>query len=408
MSATPNPKLRSVHSQWIEHMGQPAILLQDRLLPGAPGVVVPQVIAPLLALCDGTRDAPAIRVALELWTGIRLDQATLDRLLSQLDQALLLDNERFARAFQEALEAYRSAPYRSPLLAGGSYPADPGDLAAMLDGWLERAAANGHGPLESAGKVRGLVCPHIDYERGGQVYGDLWSRAGEAVAEAELFVILGTDHAGGPGEITLTRQSFQTPFGVLATDVDAVNAVAEAIGPEAAFRSELNHRGEHSIELATVWIHHLVRKHPVRILPVLCGSFQPFISGESHPSQDGRWQAAVPALRQVMQGRRTLVVAAADLAHMGPAFGDPAPLQVAEKLELNAADMAMLAPLRRGDAEGFLGHLAGEGDRRRVCGLPPVYLALQLLGEVEGELVSYAQCPAPGGSTVSVAGLILR
>jgi MEMO1 family protein len=408
MNSAPYPKLRSVHNQWIEHMGQPALLLQDRLIPGAPAIAVPQVIAPLLALCDGTRDVPTIRTALELWTGIRLDPATLDRLLSQLDQALLLDNERSALAFQEALESYRSAPSRSPLLAGGSYPAEPGALASMLDGWLERASANGNGPVADAAEVRGVVCPHIDYERGGQVYGDLWNRARGAVAEADLFVILGTDHAGGPGELTLTRQSYQTPYGVLATDAGAVDLVAEAIGTDAAFSSELNHRGEHSIELAAVWLHHLVRDRPVNVLPVLCGSFLPFINGESHPRDDGRWQAAVLALRGVVQGRRALVVAAADLAHMGPAFGDPAPLEAAEKLELSAADMAMLATLRRGDAEGFLGYVAGEGDRRRVCGVPPMYLALQILGEVEGELVSYAQCPAPGGSTVSVAGLILR
>jgi MEMO1 family protein len=408
MSTTSYPKLRTVHSQWIEHMGQPALLLQDRLIRGAPGILVPQVVAPLLALCDGTRDAAAIRTAMELWTGIRLDQATLDRLLSQLDEAMMLDNDRSARAFQGALQAYRSAPFRVPLLAGGSYPANPEALAAMLDGWLEKAAANGNDPVADAGDIRGLVCPHIDYERGGQIYGDVWSRARTAVSDADLFVILGTDHAGGPGELTLTRQSFQTPFGVLATDSEAVQTVAEAIGAEAAFRSELNHQGEHSVELAAVWLHHLVRDRSVRMLPVLCGSFQPFVQGEAHPREDGRWQAAVAALRGVVQGRRALVVAAADLAHVGPSFGDPSPLQAAEKADLSVADMAMLATLRRGDAEGFLSYVVGEGDSRRVCGLPPIYLALQILGDVEGDLVSYAQCPAPGGSAVSVAGLSLR
>lgn len=402
------PKIRAVQSQWIEHVGQPALLLQDRLIPGSPAVVVPQVVVPLLALCDGTRDIPAIRVAMELWTGIQLDLATVERLVSQLDEALLLENERFHRALQAALDGYRSAPFRPPALAGHSYPADPSELATMFEQLLERSAASGNGLATGARPTRGVVCPHIDYERGGQVYADVWARARDTVAESDLFVILGTDHAGGPGEITLTRQSFQTPFGLLETDGEAVARVAEALGTEAAFGSELNHRGEHSIELAAVWVRYMVGDRSVKILPVLCGTFQPYTEGEAHPRDDGRWQAAVRALRQVAAGKRTMVVAAADLAHVGPAFGDPAPLQMEERMVLKHADTAMLETVRGGDAEGFLSMLAGEKDRRRVCGLPPIYLALQVLGDVEGEVVSYEQCPAPGGSVVTVAGLLLR
>ena len=387
-------------------MGQPALLLQDRLVPNASAIVVPQVVVPLLALCDGTRDTPAIMAAMELWTGIRLDHATVERLLGQLDDALMLDNERFAGAYQAALDDYRSAPFRPAALAGSSYPSDASALAALLDRWLSRASRR-NGTSSRLDGIRGVVCPHIDYDRGGQVYGDVWELARGAVAEADHFVILGTDHSGGPGELTLTRQHFQTPFGVLKTDQAAVESVATAMGTEAAFRSELNHRGEHSVELAAVWLHYLAGYRPISILPVLCGSFQPFTDGGAHPSQDGRWQAAVAAIRKVVEEKRSLVVVAADLAHMGPAFGDPAPLQDEEKARLNIADMEMLEVMCGGDADAFLALLAAEKDQRKVCGLPPIYLALQLLGDARADLVSYAQCPASGGSMVSVAGILL-
>ena len=407
MDAEFQPRLRPVEAQWIEQNGRPALLLQDRLAIGARGVVVPQALAPLLALCDGTRTPAGIRAALELRTGLRLDLPTVVNILSQLDEALLLDNERFAEAYRRTLETYRSSPFRPMALAGSSYPAEASEIGPLLDRYLADAGNNSDCETGSTSAVRGLICPHIDYQRGWQVYARVWRRARHAVAKAELFIVLGTDHGGGPGELTLTRQSFQTPFGVLTTDLEAVEVVAEAIGPEAAFTSELNHRAEHSIELATVWLHHLVGDRPVRILPVLCGSFQPFVEGRDRPTSNERWQAAISALRRVARRERTLVVAAADLAHVGPAFGDSRPIDLTERAALSAFDKEMLDTICRGDAEGFLELLAKEKDRRRVCGLPPIYLALQTLGSVKGEVAGYSQCPAPGGSVVSIAGVLL-
>ncbi len=407
MDTSFRPRLRPLETQWIERSGQPALLLQDRLAIGARGVVVPQLLVPLLALCDGTRDLATLQTAYQLQTGIPMDAATVERVFAQLDDALMLETDRFAEAYQRALKVYRQAPFRPAALAGGSYPAEASELAALLERYLSEATARRDGQCPPTGRIRGVICPHIDYGRGGLVYAQLWDRAREAVAGADTFLILGTDHAGAPGALTLTRQSYHTPFGLLPTDVDAVDMVAEAMGLEAAFGLELNHRVEHSIELAAVWIRYLAGDRPVKMVPVLCGSFQPYTEGEGRPAGDEGWRAGADAMRRIAQGGRTLVVAAADLAHMGPAFGDPQPMGSVERASLSAADAEMLAIVGRGDAEGFLDLLAGERDRRRICGLPPIYLTLKLLGQVVGEKVAYSVCPAPNGSVVSVTGMLL-
>lgn len=404
---TPYPKLRAVDAQWIERSGQPALLLQDRLGIGARAVVVPQILAPLLALCDGTRDPATLLWALELRTGLRLDMPTIERVLSQLDEALLLDNDRFAEAYRQMLESYRSAPFRPATLAGRGYPGESSELRAMLDRYLAEAAERRDGRRPSSQTLRGLICPHIDYERGGPVYGQVWDAARETVARSDLFIILGTDHAGGAATLTLTRQSYHTPLGVLPTDLEAVEMIAEAMGPEAAFQSELNHRAEHSIELAAVWLDHLVGGRAIRVVPMLCGSFHPFTEGDGHPTMDEGWQAAASTLRSLAANDRAMVIAAADLAHVGPAFGDPFPIGEAERATLSTSDHEGLEAVCRGDAEGFLDLQIRQRDRHRVCGLPPIYLALQIVGPMSGEVVGYAQCPAPGGSVVSVAGVLL-
>ena len=407
MNMPPHPKLRLVQSQWIDRGdGQPALLLQDRLGLSGHAVVVPEALAPMLALCDGTRNPAGIRTALELRTGLQLDLPTVEAALAQLDNALLLDNERYTSAYRAVLEGYRTAPARSAALAGGSYPEDPAELSALLDGFLAGiAGTDGH--ETGTKRLRGIVCPHIDYDRGGPTYARLWDRVRGDLADADLFIIVGTDHSGGPAEVTLTRQSFQTPLGILRTDVDAVDAVATAVG-EAAYASELNHLAEHSIELAAVWLHHLIGAREARILPVLCGSFHPFTQRNGRPDDVRSWTAAASALREIAQRERTLVIAAADLSHVGPAFGDPEPMDPRKKAVLSTFDMEMLETVSRGDREAFLDLLVRESDRYNVCGLPPIYLTLTMLGEVRGEVVDYAQCPAPNRSVVSIAGMLLR
>ncbi len=402
------PKLRAVEAHWIRQGHEPALLLQDRVLPDARVVLIPELLVPLLSLCDGTRDLPTLRTAYELRTGIRLEQGVIDRAIEQLDEALMLEGERHAQACRRAVEQFRSSSHRPAALAGASYPDDPQALAALLNGYIADARARRDGRLVPDRQWRGLICPHIDYDRGGVVYGEVWDRAAGAVAGADRFIILGTDHQGGPGEVTLTRLGYQTPFGVLPADLEAVDRVARAMGEEAAFRLELNHRIEHSVELAAVWLHHIVGSRPVRIVPVLCGSFYPFTQGEMHPSQHASWAAALAALREIAQMDRTMVIVAADLAHMGPSFGDPAPMDLPARAKLAGADAEMMSIICRGDAEGFLSMLTAEQDQRKVCGLPPIYLAMRMLGGgIAGEVVAYSVCPAPDDSVVSITGILL-
>ena len=401
------PKLRPLDLHPIVHDGQPSILLRDPLQLADRAIVIPQHLAPLLMLCDGMRDASGLRAALAIRYGMRTDVDLLKELVTALDDALLLENERSAQARERALIEYHHAPSRPPANAGRSYPADAGDLRLMLDRYLGAVEIADSTPPHPAG-TRGLVCPHIDYTRGGPVYAQVWKRTADAAREADLVVLLGTDHLGD-GLLTLTRQHYGTPFGVLPTEQDVVDALAEALGPEEAFAGELIHRSEHSIELAAVWLHHIRQGRPCELVPILCGSFGRFVRGEARPEHDPAINALVEALRQATAGRRVLVVAAADLAHVGPAFGGD-PLDLMGRARLQAADDELIEWMCAGDAYGFFAAIKRDDDRRNVCGLPPIYLALRILSPVTGERVAYDRCPADQNeaSVVSVCGITFR
>lgn len=402
------PKLRPLDIRPFRQDGQSMLLLRDPLGLSDQLLGLPQPLAPLLGLCDGTRDLVGIHTALTVRWGIRISRHTIDQLVEMMDDACLLDNERSEAAMRRALTAYRDAPNRPPILADGGYPADAEALTGFLDSFEGRSVSYG-GEHPSNAPIRGIVSPHIDYARGGPVYRAVWSAAAEAARTAELAIIFGTDHLGGLGSITLTRQSYATPYGLLPTAIDVIDAVAEAVGEKAAFAEELHHRTEHSVELASVWLHHVRQGRCIEIAPILCGSFAHFVAGQADPAHDQQIEAAIAALRQVTEGRRLLVVAAADLAHVGPAFGGP-PFDSSTRSELRRTDADLLKMVASGDADGFFAALQSTRDCNNVCGLPPIYLSLRFLGNACGETIAYDQCPADDAdsSWVSVAGMVWR
>ncbi|MBI3947820.1 MAG: AmmeMemoRadiSam system protein B [Armatimonadetes bacterium] len=399
----PRPKLRPIEVRHVVENGRALLLLRDPLALSDRVLLVPQSLAPALALCDGTRDAGTLGAALALRYGIRVPTSRLREMIATLDEALFLEGDRCEQARRAALAAYRAAPFRPPALAGAAYPSDPEALRAALQGYLETAAAD----VQPAPEGRGVLSPHIDYPRGGPVYARVWKRAAAMARAADLAVILGTDHQGGEDLATLTRQSYATPYGVLPTPREAVDALAAAVGEEAAFAGELRHRSEHAIELAAIWLHHVRGGEACALLPILCGSFVRFVRGEADAGEDATLTRLLAALASVIAGRRALVIAAGDLSHVGPAFGGP-PLDLNGRARLRAADDALLRHVCAGDAPAFLSSLRSVSDRNNVCGLPPLYLALRLLGSSAGEVVAYDCCPADasGASVVSIAGVV--
>ena len=402
------PKLRLLDPQPVDHQGQRYLALRDPLGLTDKTVMVPQALAPLLPLCDGSRTPGELRVGFMLRTGVELSGTQVDEFLASLDGALLLENGAFQEASQHALSAYREASSRKPSRASLGYPADPRGLADAIAEYEAQAPVDEE-PLSPTARLTGVVCPHIDYDRGGVTYAQLWRRCAPALDDIELAIVFGTDHSGGPGTLTPTAQSYATPLGVLPTESRLVDGLAEVLGPDRAFAEELHHVNEHSIELALVWFHHYIGGRACPVVPVLCGSFQQFVDGEEELSENEPIEAALSYLRDATSGRRTLVIAAADLAHVGPAFGDLAPIDPVQRATVAAKDARSIEAICDGDASAFFALSREEGDSRRVCGLPPIYIALSLLDGARGESLGYAQCPADvaGGSLVSIAGALL-
>ncbi len=400
------PKFRNVNVQRITHQGQPVFLIQDGLRLTEGAILLPQALGPLAMLCDGQHTLPQMQAALEVRYGLNLPRETLQDLIKQFDQLLLLESDNFNQARRQAIEQYRAAPHRAAALAGPSYPADPTRLRRLLRDYLDTVKDV---PL-SAADSRAVVSPHIDYPRGGHVYASVWASAAKAIAQAELIIILATDHNGGLGTITPTPQNYASPLGVMPTDRQLVTELAELLGPEQAFAEELHHRGEHSIELVLVWLQYmreLEGAKPCPTLPILVGSFHHFMAGYDQLENAARFDGFIQYLQTLMQQRRTVIVASGDLAHLGTAFDEP-PMSPQEYAQMKTDDDALLANLCQGDAAGFFDFMRAGQYMRNVCGLAPFYFTLSALGPTQGQTIAYDRCPADADDTsfVSVGGLV--
>lgn len=407
MSAFTKPQLRPLEIRPHHQDGRRYFRLRDPQQLSDKVLLVPQALAPLLALCDGTREPEALATEYAAHYGMTIPPQVVAEFLQALDEALMLANDRAAQAHRELLAAYRQAPFRPPALAGASYPADASKLWRLLQDYLEETEALE--PLTPDwSRQLGLLSPHIDYPRGGAVYAQVWKRAAQIAQEADLVVIFGTDHYGSD-LFTLTRQNYATPYGVLPTHQPLVDLLANALGNEAAFAGELRHRTEHSLELVAVWLHHMRNGQPVEIVPILVGGFHHFMMNGTVPDQDQQISQVLTILRQQTQGRRVLVVASGDLAHVGPAFSGP-PLDAPGRQQLGKADQELIDHMQAGDAERFFAAIKQMGDRNNVCGVAPIYLTLRTLGTVQGEHIGYATCPADEHHTsvVTVCGMIFQ
>ena len=155
-----------------------------------------------------------------------------------------------------------------------------------------------------------------------------------------------------------------------------------------------------------MFLRHLLGDRPAKIIPILAGLGYEQSTGES-PLRSRSVERFLDAVRKVVDSSGAVVIAGADLAHVGPRFGDARAFDESERKALGETDRESLDHAVRGDAEGFWSHVAGDLETRRVCGLAPIYSLLRTITPgAEGHLRHYEQnVDADEGSIVSHAAL---
>lgn len=393
------PLRRDVEVLLVEEGEEEALLLQD---PEhyAPEVarLSPAAIA-LLRYFDGRHTFERMRERLHAQGAEGISAEDLRAFADALDRHFLLDSARFA-AERGRREVYRSSSVRRAAHAGGAYPAEAERASAFLQGML------GMAPEGERGRLRRLIAPHIDLRLGAETYAYAHRRLA-AAGRPDLVIVLGVCHAYCDEDFVACRKDFATPLGVVRHDGAFLDALEARLG-RSLTDGDLVHRDEHSVEFQTLWLAHLWPEDPPPIVPFLVRGFHGHIESGTTPAEDLTTEAFLGALRSTIEAdaRDILVLASVDLAHMGPMYGHEQGLDADGERQLARDDESLLAPVLRGDAEGFFRAVAEGCNNRNICGTGPIYVALRL-GEGPGRLLRYGQgrIHPESGSVVSFAAL---
>jgi AmmeMemoRadiSam system protein B len=359
-----------------------------------------------LQFFDGGHTLPEIQAAYREKYRVEFPLELLEQFCQLLDEGYFLAGENFERHYRELTDAFHRSPVREAFHAGVSYDEDPALLKEGLEQLFAVPAGPGQpGEPDPGRQVPGIVVPHIDLRLGGHAYAWAYKELAEADTP-ELFIILGTGHTGAGNPYVLTRKSFRTPLGEVPAETELVSRLHALSGGD-LFADELLHRSEHTIEFQVLFIQKLFG-NAIPIVPVLCS-----FSHESteHGDTGDSIERFIEALRTVISkdGRRICLIASADLAHVGPRYGDAAGFEGEELEEVKRRDREMLRYVEEVDAEGFRAYLEQEGDRRRICGFSPIYTMLRSMRAERGRLVAHDHGEMdPIGSVCSFASVVFE
>lgn len=380
------PKLRPVEAFRLPADGKGAdtelIGLRDSC--GLSEVVLTMSVPALqiLALMDGTRSRDDILACFERLHRSPLKRETLDTIIHHLEAAHLLEGPAFEVFYDALVQDYLALPART-MPHAAALGIDP--AGSVFDRMLVGVEPE---PIERT--ICGVIAPHLDYERGAPCYASAYG-ALRARQKPNRVVILGTNHFGRGTSVVATAKDFATPLGTAPTDRAFIESLEARVG---SLRThELDHAREHSVELQVAWLQYLYGEDTFSIVPVLC--HDPCGPTGTSPYDgcgvDLRHFAEALGALIAEDSADTLVVAGADLSHIGATFGDERRLDDSFLDEVRNHDQTALARLERSGADEFVDVLRAKGNETRVCSAGCIFAATVALADARPELVNYHQ-----------------
>ena len=270
---------------------------------------------------------------------------------------------------------------RKPAVAGQFYPAEPMELAALIDQCYLHPLGPGRSPPASATKASfvGIVSPHAGYVYSGPVAAHSYLHV-SSLPDPDLVVVVAPNHYGiGSGVSTFKEGTWQTPLGMMKVDSAAARDLV-SLEETVAFDPGA-HRLEHSLEVQ------------LPFLQKIYGDSVPFLPISLIFQDIDTAKGLSVALAKLLKGRKAVLVASSDLTHYEPA-------EVAKR-----KDMALLQCVLQNDLEGFYSTL----ERLNItsCGFGAIATVMEtsrMLGLSKPELLKYATSGDTTGDNLQVVG----
>ena len=400
--STQYPVLRNLQFSPMKQEGDQLIVLWDPSGLSHEKLVLPLNFFFIVQHFDGEHSLPEIGALYLKRFGEFLLPSKVEQLVADLDQKLFLEGPRAETARQQARMDYRQRLSRPAVFAGRSYEADSAKLRKQIDGFFTSDEGPDFKPSEHRGKsIKGLVVPTYDLKQAGPVYAWGYKELQEA-RQPDVYILIGTAHAGLENLFAVTDKDFDTPLGVVPVDQPIVNRL-KAAAPE-FFEEDVAHRSEHAIEFQLPFLQTVIGKS-FTMIPIL-SSFSALSLND--PTVRSSVDRFLCTLRDAIDasGQSVCVIAAGELTHLGLRYGDSAPPTDFSFHRSMQRDLEMLKQVEELKPEEFAGFIQKENDQRRISGFSPIYSLLRLIQAEKGHVLRYDRgITDQYNSTVTYAGM---
>ena len=264
------------------------------------------------------------------------------------------------------------SPVRTPKVAGKFYPADRSQLLKTVSGLLDR----GLGTAVTQ-RPRILIVPHAGYSYSGPVAAAAFRQL-KGYAYDGVVVVGFTHRAQFDGASVDEAAAYETPLGQLPVDQEAVARLRKF--PGVRHLEEAHESDEHSLEVELPFVQAVLGSP--KLIPILMGNAR----------LDDAKQLAT-ALAALANTGDYLFVFSTDLSHYHPSDEAKTIDQRAVNAILFETPQAVSRLFLRGQLE--------------ACGRGPILTGLllaQQLGDLEPELILYANSGETAGDPSSVVG----
>jgi AmmeMemoRadiSam system protein B len=389
------PHLRPVQPIPVKKDGANFIALRDPQQLQAQTIVVPPNMMTILQEFRGEKSIDQIAQQ------FKADVNQLLALTQGLDQIGLLWGPTFERLESEALQRIHETGF-FPSNASNSLGSNEAEIRETIKGYFDQTE-----DPELNMTTRGIVAPHLDYERGWPNYAAAYYNL-QHQSKPDRVVVLGTNHFGIGDGVVFTDCGFQSPLGICPVDPKVTDSIIEKLGRPIVI-DQLDFLAEHSIELHLPWIQSCFGNVPIvaALIPdPLHASIEEEEDENARVGTDEFLKVLSEALEQA--GGSTLFVSSADLSHVGPEFGEPRAVDEQRRFDVERHDRDMMGKFLTGDLEQFLDAMNWNRNPTRWCSIGNMAALLQIMKPDQVELIDYRQAvDEKGQCLVSSAAMAL-
>ncbi|MFH1051381.1 MAG: AmmeMemoRadiSam system protein B [bacterium] len=367
------PKLREdIDIEFLkENDGDYAILI-DRYGYAPQPLAIQSAFLKVLDLIDGNLNFNELLKSIKAHLKIDMKSQLLIEILKELNDRCFLESPNFYFSKYQ-LDYYKSIPIRPAVCEGLSYSPDTTELELELENIL--SAVNKKEVRQNANFI---IVPHIDFSI-GKISHEVYAPAYHSIrnTDADLFVIFGTSHYGNSDLFMLSEKDFQTPLGIAKTDKEILQDLKDSLRENITI-DEIAHRFEHSIELQVVLLQYLFKDKDFTILPVLTGPMETFLYKKLQPNKDNGFFNFISSLNEsiLKRNKKPMFIASGDMAHIGRKFQDNFDAEPA-LTQLKIEDGELINHIINCDSEALFNKIAENNDKRKICGLAPIYALLE-------------------------------